>query len=646
MKNKFKILRALFCKHQLIFGCAFVILSCSSALKAQREVNLDLAIKPTENEPNRHFILGNVIYPKESATSYTVHVTISESPSDVDGITIDLGDGQSHFINVNGVALPSTETLNVSFNDYSNKYVNVTEVLQDNQNPATWSGLLRRFPRRAIEASNYATPDETVPIAGINMHIKYAPNNAQHRLKKPVIFVEGIDFPKEVVYDYTSKPVRVGDFGWDTFITGMVDDPTSSDNETFALLPNFTSQMLNNGYDIVFCDFQDGADYIESNGQSLIEVINEVNRRKKSDLSSKETCYTNSIVGASMGGQVVRWALKTMENQNIDHDCSLYYSLDSPHKGANIPLSLQAFVWFGGNYGPESGAKRKMKGLWDALNRPAAKQLLTLHLENQGENSNYLSMMNQLGYPQNTRNIASCNGSGFGNEQGYANNATMAYAKGTKLGITGFEAKFGASGSDEIMKLFQIFSKSFELPINQPNLSCGFARLVKVNNNTVRREFGVANYSYIPGPNNGVYATALTTSFDKDITQWDNAPGGNRNDMATELMPTIVDGLNSENLTVSSQFPTGRQCFIPAVSALDLATNDLYINVKDFTGNSTSDPVNTPFKSIYYPNTNEPHVFTSPGLLSFALNEIINSTKVSCKPAKTVLTHEVLSENE
>ena len=92
---------------------------------------------------------------------------------------------------------------------------------------------------------------------------------------------------------------------------------------------------------------------------------------------------------------------------------------------------------------------------------------------------------------------------------------------------------------------------------------------------------------------------------------------------------------NLQGYSVESQGPTGKQCFIPTFSALDLATNDPLTNADNFVGDPNS-PISgrTPFKAVYFPQTNQSHVFMSQGLLTFAKNEIVASTKISCKPTK------------
>src|SRR5690606_16835698 len=80
-----------------------------------------------------------------------------------------------------------------------------------------------------------------------------------------------------------------------------------------------------------------GADYIERNALSLVTLIETINAQK---VGSEK----NVLIGPSMGGLITRYALKYMENNNLDHDSRLWISVDSPHNGANVAMSVQYLV--------------------------------------------------------------------------------------------------------------------------------------------------------------------------------------------------------------------------------------------------------------------------------------------------------------
>ena len=45
-----------------------------------------------------------------------------------------------------------------------------------------------------------------------------------------------------------------------------------------------------------------------------------------------------------MGGLIARYGLSFMEQNSMNHETRLYISFDSPHLGANIPVSFQYLI--------------------------------------------------------------------------------------------------------------------------------------------------------------------------------------------------------------------------------------------------------------------------------------------------------------
>ena len=98
------------------------------------------------------------------------------------------------------------------------------------------------------------------------------------------------------------------------------------------------------GYDIVYVDFDNGTDFIQRNAYLLERVIRWVNENKTGT-------EPNVILSMSMGGLVSQYALRDIElagspanNSAFPHQVRLLITHDSPHQGANIPLSVQLSV--------------------------------------------------------------------------------------------------------------------------------------------------------------------------------------------------------------------------------------------------------------------------------------------------------------
>lgn len=98
----------------------------------------------------------------------------------------------------------------------------------------------------------------------------------------------------------------------------------------------FQLQNEINTYDIIYVDWDNGVDFLQRNAFALEEAIRWVNDNKMINATP------NTIIGQSMGGLIARYALADIEqNQNFNHDTTLYISHDAPHLGANTPIGMQ-----------------------------------------------------------------------------------------------------------------------------------------------------------------------------------------------------------------------------------------------------------------------------------------------------------------
>ncbi|MDD2550834.1 MAG: hypothetical protein PHD00_12165, partial [Bacteroidales bacterium] len=237
--------------------------------------------------------------------------------------------------------------------------------------------------------------------------VTYIYANHEKELQRPIIVVDGFD-----PGDYRN------DFG-----TGFVDGEPRTEsiwrlfNEPYGI----ADALLAQGYDIVILNFHTydnhfneetngGADFIERNGLVLVELINQVSQTLQLNGSSDSLV----VIGPSMGGLISRYALTYMEQNNKNHNTRLWVSFDSPHRGANISMGAQGFLFFFGELAGKAGAKKKWR---ETICSNAAKQMLFYHRavefdETAGQyRTNFLSTLNQVGFPSNLRRIAVANGS-------------------------------------------------------------------------------------------------------------------------------------------------------------------------------------------------------------------------------------------
>lgn len=167
----------------------------------------------------------------------------------------------------------------------------------------------------------------------------------------------------------------------------MIDGFDPGDGRDIAMLyaaldfngENLADILRNEGYDFIALnaplyntdgkDIDGGADYIQRNAMVLVELIDFINNEK---VGSEELV----IIGPSMGGLIARYGLSFMEQNSMNHETRLYISFDSPHLGANIPVSFQYLI----NYFAKGQDNAQAQAVVDnVLNSPAAKEMLIDH---------------------------------------------------------------------------------------------------------------------------------------------------------------------------------------------------------------------------------------------------------------------------
>ncbi len=135
------------------------------------------------------------------------------------------------------------------------------------------------------------------------------------------------------------------------------------------------------------------------------------------------------VGGLSMGGLVTRYALAQMEKQGEDHRTATYFSYDSPHRGAWIPISLQVFAHFLAALAdtvlvPEPD-KEKLRGMSKLINSTAARELLWKHTQTHdkvgptfdadAKRTEFVAALEAVGnWPESPRKVAVANGRGDG----------------------------------------------------------------------------------------------------------------------------------------------------------------------------------------------------------------------------------------
>ncbi|MEU8500867.1 hypothetical protein AB0C86_29700 [Streptomyces lavendulae] len=163
----------------------------------------------------------------------------------------------------------------------------------------------------------------------------------------------------------------------------------------------FVSELRRRGRDVILLGFDERSASILDNAQTAIAAVLQAGAEQVGD--------ARLVVGGfSMGGIVTRYALAKMERQRMDHRTGLYFSYDSPHRGASIPVGVQAFSYF--IPFPNDFAKQ--------MNSPAARQMLWQHYDRDTgkigvapERTEFLAALDRVGgWPQIPMKIAVANG--------------------------------------------------------------------------------------------------------------------------------------------------------------------------------------------------------------------------------------------
>ncbi len=185
--------------------------------------------------------------------------------------------------------------------------------------------------RSAAKRTNTAS-DLVIPISspvfgyGANVTIHYA--NGHTDLTNPLIVVEGYDKNR------IAPAVQEKNYDLAEFLSDITTSPTFNFNDA---LVNGANGGTASQYDIVFIDFYNGTGDILTNAAIFEQVLNEVQQRKVGTAQ-------NVVMGMSMGGLIARYKLADMTKAGRDPHTRLLILQDSPQRGANVPLGLQALT--------------------------------------------------------------------------------------------------------------------------------------------------------------------------------------------------------------------------------------------------------------------------------------------------------------
>ncbi len=405
----------------------------------------------------------------------------------------------------------------------------------------------------------------------------------------------GFDYSYQIGDDNTfDKPIII--------LEGFDIENSVTAQELYNDWESLVSILESNGYDIITLSYENPYKSMHDNSQHLKDLITEVNNKKTGN-------FELTLIGQSMGGVIIRMALTELENEGYDHQTGLYVSFDAPHKGANIPLGIQTFTddlseidavelldflvydWFGfivkvWSFGIV-GLNNPFDSFLDALNSTASRELLIYHFKNHTNNlfSDMQDYLDNLGYPQKSKNIALINGNDRGD--------TLMFSSGNE-GTNFWNKSWGNCNF--------AFRYALDIDVSGVNVTHDRVSEIKIK-------------SFWPPPLwiPCIEWTDREGHGDFGAIFWDNAPG------ASFSFDSPIGG------TGVKQF-----CFLPTVSSIDLTQSIIdaqgpgYFNVNNnITVQQLVENNETPFDNIYSNEINTNHVNVTWQLTEDKIRDII-----------------------
>jgi len=239
-------------------------------------------------------------------------------------LTIDFGDGLGPRL----VAMNST--VQVTLGGGGNALASGPTTTLTVTNPATglrgaasYSSAQAIAPPDAVIGVRATTRWGSLPAATALAWVKWGAGNNSGRFRRPLIFVEGIDFEGSFYQAYQKDigvgpaacfgpPAQTQDVSQAVLVCAAINDSkyrngSNGWNEMVAYnpalpevekLPTLRQQLIAQGYDIIYLDFDDGATHIQSNAMALVELLDWINRPANRAPDAQE----NLVAAASMGG--------------------------------------------------------------------------------------------------------------------------------------------------------------------------------------------------------------------------------------------------------------------------------------------------------------------------------------------------------
>ncbi|MEG0917544.1 MAG: T9SS type A sorting domain-containing protein [Myroides sp.] len=436
-------------------------------------------------------------------------------------------------------------------------------------------------------------------------------------------------------------------------------------------------------YDIIYVDWDNGIGDIKQNAETLKKIIKYVNDQKALNGSTEP----NILLGQSMGGLIGKYALVKLEDEGYTHQVKLFATHDSPLRGSNTPVGIQAMgrhvleMYVGNPFASMMGEVvlplfQDLMQLFGAdfmdnfstpadnltlMDAPAAVQMNNYYVApNYDITADYHNIwqaeFDALGYPEqdNIRNIAISNGNMCAANQGYGPGAhLLKFTKQTD------QNEFKSVLRDMGMTFWGATSHMPNLVIasqipGESRLRIDFQiRVLPLTTATDREVYrGILKYDKIiyvldrlrPWKKKKI-GTITVDMYDKkvsapnDCLPTEHVAGGKEN-LAKNIPDMLDDLTNVSKYVVNQTFS-----FVPVASALDIRRSNGNLTLQDYgrrystTNLNSLDPnLSSPFDNFMaesrglnkhnYLDDNFSHInfsLKSAGFLATEMNAITNS---------------------
>lgn len=210
---------------------------------------------------------------------------------------------------------------------------------------------------------------QDVAAQGIGWKIRVYSNHPLYngnKFRKPIIITQGFE------PDFGYENDTFDDFGRDLSL--LFDEANSAPVTSEA---NLLRQFYDMGHEIVLVKYLNPNQALNLNAWALQGAIWHVHNNSQSPSTPIR------VIGPSMGGLIARYAIQTMRQRYTGNLPSISHlvAFDCPNRGAVIPISVQAFLYY---VGYNSEAPASLKKNRENLLSPGAKQMLLYHINPPG----------------------------------------------------------------------------------------------------------------------------------------------------------------------------------------------------------------------------------------------------------------------